>query len=119
MAATQEIPWETETNPHKQSAFKSLFKKYAFSNPFASDPMKPKKRIWEKNPFSSITATNNRPIGNEENVENTEIPQRRPKRNRIILGVVFILILVLIIGLAVGLTRKGYVNLNTITPRPF
>ena len=117
MAESQDIQWETGAVPPKQSAFKSLLsKQHTFSNLFHGDGTKPTKSIWEKNPFTSLTATKDTPAGNEETAKNG---RRHQKRNRIIIGVAVLLLLVLIIGLAVGLTRKGYVNLNIVTPRPF
>jgi len=112
MAATQEIQWETGTNPPEQSPsrFPSLHN-YAFSNPFRGDPTTPKKSIWEKSTLGSVTFTSDKAIGDEETTEH--VP-RRSRRKRIILGIVAILVLVLIIGLAAGLTRKGYVNLTRL-----
>ena len=118
MATAQGIQWETGATPaNKQSAFKSLYsKKYTFTNPFRGDPTKPKKSIWEKNPFNSVVTTNDKPTIDEGAVKS---PRRPSKRNRIIIGVSIIVILALIIGLAVGLTRNRYVNLNAITSRSF
>jgi len=123
MAAHQVPEWETRTNP-KKSIFNNNF-----SNPFSNNGSSAdhQKSFWSirKSPFASVAdgqatqGTVDKEAGASE-VTPAPTPSRwQRKRTRIMIGVLFLVILILIIGLAVGLSKKGLVNLNTFVPRPF
>lgn len=123
MATAQtELPaWETPasrgTNYNRANPFSNITT--YFQQPFWSRKRVPVEGISVAGPAEK----HQRDLDHSEEVQLRPGARRRycgyRKRTCIFFGVMIVLLLALIIGLSVGLVRKGYVNLNTFHPHPF